>query len=318
MVAYKCNKLINSHAPMQKIITTQGFPNGHYDAPNSDTAIHERIDNRLTACYRQEYGDDIQIVPSLTYQVTDGQVTMLQLSYAIDTPTPERLENFREACELFFCIHGFSINTEDIPCVFFRATDLYDMASLIHALDFLSVSLESILCPVDASLTENDAIYSPSGAYILQIPNVPHYRIPEGTLYISPTAARHSTQLQTLDIPADMIFNDNSLAEYPQGLKVRIRDTLYDGMPVEEEEDSDEMPVFDEHGVSYSADGKKLLCCRFTFRDTRYEVPDGVGEIDDFAFVACRHYLELSIPRSVHTIGDSLFGNGGIILVREE
>jgi hypothetical protein len=89
-------------------------------------------------------------------------------------------------------------------------------------------------------------------------------------------------------------------------------------MPVEEEEDPDEMPVFDEHGVGYSADGKKLLCCRFTFRDTRYEVPDGVGEIDDFAFVACRHYLELSIPRSVHTIGDSLFGNGGIILVREE
>ena len=83
-------------------------------------------------------------------------------------------------------------------------------------------------------------------------------------------------------------------------------------------EDPDEMPVFDKHGVGYSADGKKLLCCRFTFRDTRYEVPDGVGEIDDFAFVACRHYLELSIPRSVHTIGDSLFGNGGIILVREE
>ena len=304
---------------MKKIISTQGYTDGHYEAPNLNTAISERVDNRLTACYRQYYGDDIQVTPSLTYRLADGQVTTLELAYTIDDPTSQRLENFREVCDLFYELHSFIIETAESPRVLFRATDLYDMASLIHALDFLSVSLESILCSVDASLTENDAIYSPSGAYILQIPNVPHYSIPEGTLNISPTAARHSSQLQTLDIPADMIFDDNSLAEYPKGLKVRIRVTYSDGMPVEDdEEDPDEMPVFDEHGVGYSADGKKLLCCRFTFRDTRYEVPDGVGEIDDFAFVACRHYLELSIPRSVHTIGDSLFGNGGIIQVREE
>lgn len=303
---------------MQKIITTQGHTDGHYDAPDTNTAIHERIDNRLTACYRQYYGDDIHIAPALTYQVTDGQVTMIQLTYTIDSPTPERLENFREACENFYCMLGFSVNTDDVPCVFFRATDIYDMATLIHALDYLTVSLESILCPVDAALTPADAIFSPSGSYILQIPDVPRYRIPEGTLFISPAAARHCTQLQTLDIPADMIFDDNSLTEYPKGLKVRIWDTRYDGTSLDDEEDSDEMPVFDEYGVGYSADGKKLLCCRFTFNAPRYEVPDGVGEIDDFAFISCRHYLQLSIPRSVHTIGDSLFGNGGVILVREE
>ena len=303
---------------MQKIITTQGHTDGHYDAPDTNTAIHERIDNRLTACYRQDYGDDIHIAPALTYQVTDGQVTMIQLTYTIDSPTPERLENFREACEIFYCMLGFSVNTEDIPCVIFRASDIYDMATLIHALDYLSVSLESILCPVDAALTPADAIFSPSGSYLLQIPDVPHYRIPEGTLFISPAAARHCTQLQTLDIPADMIFDDRSPTEYPKGLKVRIWDTRYDGTSLDDEEDSDEMPVFDEHGVGYSADGKKLLCCRFTFNAPRYEVPDGVGEIDDFAFISCRHYLQLSIPRSVHTIGDSLFGNGGVILVREE
>ena len=303
---------------MKKIISTQGYTDGHYEAPNLNTAISERVDNRLTACYRQYYGDDIQVTPSLTYRLADGQVTTLELAYTIDDPTSQRLENFREVCDLFYELHSFIIETAESPRVLFRATDLYDMASLIHALDFLSVSLESILCSVDASLTENDAIYSPSGAYILQIPNVPHYSIPEGTLNISPTAARHSSQLQTLDIPADMIFDDNSLAEYPKGLKVRIRDTHYDGMPVEEEEDSDEMPVFDEHGVGYSADGKRLLCCRITFCAPRYEVSDGVEEIDDFAFISCRHYLELSIPRSVHTIGDNLFGNGGVIKVREE
>lgn len=304
---------------MQKIITTQSLTDGHYDAPDTNTAIHERIDNRLTACYRQYYGDDIHIAPALTYQVTDGQVTTIQLTYTIDGPTPERLENFREACEIFYCMLGFSVNTDDVPCVFFRASDIYDMATLIHALDYLSVSLESILCPVDAALTPADAIFSPSGSYILQIPDVPHYRIPEGTLFISPAAARHCTQLQTLDIPADMLFDDHSLTRYPQQLKVRIWDTHYDGTPLDdEEEDSDQMPVFDEHGVGYTPDGKKLLCCNIAFRDTLYRVPDGVGEIDDFAFITCRHYLQLSIPRSVHTIGDSLFGNGGVIHVREE
>ena len=303
---------------MKKIISTQGYTDGHYEAPNLNTAISEHVDNRLTACYRQYYGNDIQVTPSLTYRLADGQATTLELTYTIDDPTSQRLENFREVCDLFYELHSFIIETAESPRVLFRATDLYDMASLIHALDFLSVSLESILCSVDASLTENDAIYSPSGAYILQIPNVPHYSIPEGTLNISPTAARHSSQLQTLDIPADMIFDDNSLAEYPKGLKVRIRDTHYDGTLVEEEEDSDEMPVFDEHGVGYSADGKRLLCCCITFCAPRYEVSDGVEEIDDFAFISCRHYLELSIPRSVHTIGDNLFGNGGVIKVREE
>lgn len=303
---------------MQKIITTQGLPDGHYDAPDTSTAIHERIDNRLTACYRQDYGDDIRIVPALTYQVADGQVTMIQLTYTIDHPTPARLENFREACEIFFCMLGFSVNTEDIPCVIFRATDIFCMATLIHALDYLSVSLESVLCPVDAALTPADAIFSPSGSYILQIPNVPHYRIPEGTLCISPAAARHCTQLQTLDIPAGMLFDDQSLTEYPQRLKVRIWDTRYDGTPLDDdcEEDSGQMPVFDEHGVGYTPDGKTLVACRYTFTDTHYRVPDGVLHIDDFAFISCRHWLQLSAPRSVQTIGDSIFGNGGIIHIR--
>jgi hypothetical protein len=47
-------------------------------------------------------------------------------------------------------------------------------------------------------------------------------------------------------------------------------------------------------------------------------VPDGVEEIEDFAFLACRHNVELSIPRSVKKIGDYIFGNGGVINIRDE
>ena len=35
-------------------------------------------------------------------------------------------------------------------------------------------------------------------------------------------------------------------------------------------------------------------------------------------FLPCRHYVELSIPRSVKKIGDYIFGNGGVINIRDE
>lgn len=305
---------------MKKIISTKGLSSGRFDAPWTSAAIHERIDNRLLYCYKQEGGGDIQIVPTFSYHLADGQVIAIELCYTVDNTTPQRLETFRDTCEYFYELHGFVIDSEDVhPRVYFRATDMFDMASLIHALDHLSVSLESVICAVDDSLTEKDAIYSPSGAYIIQIPDVPHYSIKEGTLYVSPMAARHCTQLRKLDVPAEMLFDDSSLSVYPKGLKVKVWKTHYDGSPVEEDDDvDDDLPVFDDHDVGYSKDGKTLTGCRYTFNDTRYEVPDGVEVIDDFAFLTCRHFVEVSIPRSVRIIGDNIFGNGGRIEIRDE
>lgn len=305
---------------MKKIISTKGLSSGKFDAPWTSTAIHERIDNKLVYCYKQECRDDIQVIPTFSYELADGQVIAIELSYTIGNPTPQRLEFFRDTCEIFYELYGFMIDSNnEHPRVYLRATDMFDMASLIHALDCLSVSLESIMCAVDADLTEKDAIYSPSGAYIIQIPDVPHYSIKEGTLYVSPMAARHCSQLQKLDVPVEMLFDDSSLREYPKGLKVKVWKTHYDGSPVEEDDDvDDDMPVFDDHDVGYSKDGKTLTGCRYSFNDTRYEVPDGVEVIDDFAFLPCRHFVELSIPRSVRVIGDNIFGNGGRIEIRDE
>ena len=69
--------------------------------------------------------------------------------------------------------------------------------------------------------------------------------------------------------------------------------------------------------VAYSLDGKTLKFCRFNFNKLRYRVPDGVEEIEEGAFLSCRHFVELSIPRSVRVIGDYLFGNGGLITIRD-
>ena len=305
---------------MKRLISTTGLLDGHFDAPWTNMAIHERVDNKLTYCYKQDFGEDILIVPAFTYELSEGVVTVLELAYTIDNPTPQRLENFRETCENFYALCGFMVEDENgISRVLFHATDIFDMASLIHALDYQSVSLEGVVCAVDDSLTEKDAIYSPSGARLIQLPDIPHYSIKEGTLYISPMAARHCTKLKKLDIPVEMLFDDGSLREYPQGLQVKVWDTHYDGTPVECDDDSDDdIPVFDDHEVGYSIDGKILTGCHHTFNDTHYEVPDGVEVIDDGAFLPCRHYVELSIPRSAKKIGDYIFGNGGVINIRDE
>lgn len=305
---------------MKKIISTSGIVSGKINAFWTNRAIRERVDNRLTFWFKQNYGENIQVIPSFTYEVSDGLVTVAEISYTIDNPTPQRLEYFREACENLYELHGFRIdNDTDSPRVYFRATDIFDMASLIHALDYLTVSLEVNFCAVDAGLTEKDAIYSPSGAWLIQLPDIPYYRIKEGTCYISSFAARHCTQLRKLDVPVDMIFDEDSLQEYPKGLQVKEWDTHYDGTPVEKVEDSDDdMPIFDDYDVGYSNDGKILTGCRSSFTETHYVVPDGVEVIEFGAFFLSRHYVELSIPRSVRVIGDDIFGNGGQIVIRDE
>lgn len=231
---------------MKKLVSTQGLLYGQYEAPDLSEAINERVNNILEICYNQNSRNgDIHVHSELSYDLFDGIVTAITLTNTIDNPTPQRLSDFRVTCDSFYEVKGFIIDNDNpTPCVFFHATDMYDMASLIHALDYRFVSLESIMRVVDG------------------------------------------------------------------------RPPMRDDEPIEEDEDIDEPFNVDQYGVGYSEDGKILKFCRFTFKETRYEVPDGVEEIEDGAFVACRHFLELSIPRSVRFIGDFLFGNGGIIIVR--
>ena len=307
---------------MKKIVSTQGLLFGQFDDNNISGAINERVNPKLELYYNQNSRNgDIHIESKLSYSLFDGQITSLLLIYTIDNPTTQRLEYFRDTCENFYDVYGFMIDNESAtPRVFLKATDIYDMASLIHALDYHSVSLESVMCAIDGDLTEKDAIYSPSGSHLLQLPDVPRYRIREGTLFICPGATRHCKRLRELDIPKDLVNHDEALSDYPYPLKVKVWETHYDGTTDEDDDDLDDVPYeVDEYGVNYSPDGKILKSCRLSFNETYYEVPDGVEEIDFGAFCVCRHYLELSIPRSVKIIGDSIFGNEcGVIVIRNE
>ena len=236
---------------MKKIISTQGLLYGHYDAPDLSEAIHERVDNKLEICYNQmSRNGDIHVQSELSYDLFDGVVTAITLAYTIDKPTQERLEYFRDTCNMFYEVQGFIIDKDPSPCVFFHATDIYDKAMLIHALAYQTICLDSVMRAVDGSHRD-------------------------------------------------------------------YHEELEDGIEDEDDEEDDDPYVIDEYEVGYSEDRKKLLFCRFTFNETRYEVPDGVEEIEDGAFLACRHFLELSIPRSVKVIGDYIFGNGGVIIIRD-
>ena len=222
---------------MKRIISTQGILEGSFIALELSTAIQERVDPKLEEFFLQCYGMYIHLSSMLSYELYNEEVTVIQLTYSVDNPTEYNLAWLCEACENFYNLYGFIVDDiAEEPSIVFRATDLFDMASLIHALECQTVSLESILCAVEASLTEYDAIYSPSGTYLIQLPNVEHYHIPEGTLFISPLAARHSSKLRRLEIPYGMLFDDDSLTEYPPGLMIREWTTHYDGSSVDDDE----------------------------------------------------------------------------------
>ena len=90
----------------------------------------------------------------------------------------------------------------------------------------------------------------------------------------------------------------------------------------EEEECMDEeveafINNIDAFGVRYSLDGKHLVCATLDFDELEYSVPDGVEEICGMAFFGSKHFLHVSIPRSVKRIGHPIFGEtGGELVIR--
>ena len=305
---------------MKKVISTQGLTFGSFTDERLSTAIKERVCPRLEHCFGQLTCERVLTYVSLSFTVMNREITRLCLGFSIDAPTHERLSLFRDACNIFFCLDGFIADDEG-ALVFFSASDLYDIGRLSHALDVMSVSLESVLCVTDEELIDGGAIYTPSGNTIVQVPNVPRYRIREGTTHMAPSALQKCPCLRQLDIPLGMTNHQEILASAPK-VKYKEWTTLYDGsLPDDDEDDDDEEDDdynLDEHHVAYSKDGKRLLFARIEFHEPRYAVPNGVETIADFAFGVCQTYLTLSVPRSVRYIGDQLFGTeGGHIIIRD-
>jgi len=303
---------------MKKIISTQGLSYGEFTDEDLATGIQERVSPRLEYCYFQYSGEEIHSVVSLSFTVMNREVKSLCLSFSIANPTHEQLSNFRDVCNIFFNLNGFIANYED-NSVSISANDVYDIGRLVQALEVMSVNLEGILCATDEKNLNGGAIYTAMGDTIVQVPDVPKYRIQDGTIWMAPNALQNCPRLRQLDIPYGMINHLEILKSAPK-VKYKEWETLYDGtIPDEEEDEEDDDFTLDKHQVAYSKDGKKLLFIRERFNDSRYEVPDGVEEIADYAFNFSKTYVELSIPRSVRIIGGNLFGTkGGHIEIRDK
>ena len=74
---------------------------------------------------------------------------------------------------------------------------------------------------------------------------------------------------------------------------------------------SDDDKVEDVHGVVYTKNMRRLLYATVRFGATEYSVLDGVVTICSMVFDMCHQFVTLHIPRSVHRIGDHMFGPGG-------
>ena len=106
-----------------------------------------------------------------------------------------------------------------------------------------------------------------------------------------------------------------------------ILDNIIFGKPTGREEAVNMLSMLSGHthvvatGVAvFEGSNKKTFTeeTRVEFNEPRYEVHDGVEEINDYIFLGSKTYVVLSIPRSVHLIGDNLFGiEGGHIEIRD-
>jgi hypothetical protein len=170
-------------------------------------------------------------------------------------------------------------------------------------------------------------VYSQDRKRLLKATDAKVYWIPEGVESIDRLAFVGS-HIDELHIPYTCNFQDLPLDECPIFGSERVHGCFIEWYRPYCEKDfmedacfisDDETIVADEHGVRYTADGKKLVGCKLHFNEDYYEVHEGVVTICSFAFGICQHYLVLSLPRSIRVIGDNIFGNeGGKIIIRNE
>jgi hypothetical protein len=166
-------------------------------------------------------------------------------------------------------------------------------------------------------------IYSRDGKRLLKCPNVKRYRIAEGCEEVDENAFEECKNLECLYLPYTM--GDKAVEDTLNKMPFTVGDfCVWDRPYVDEVLDvneywyDEEKAETDEYGVIYANEGRRLITAtRAGLIGKDYYVPDGVLTICDGAFGYC-DYVVLSVPRSIKSIGDYLFGQeGGRIEIRD-
>ena len=172
---------------------------------------------------------------------------------------------------------------------------------------------------------KDSEVYSEDGKTLLKCQNVVRYRIKEGCERVDGNPFMDCSLLKSLYVPytfSDQAFDElmnsipaeNELDYYCHWDRPYV-DEVYDVNEYWYDENEAET---DEYGVIYANEGRRLIAAtKPDMIGKDYYVPDGVLTICDGAFGAC-DYVVLSVPRSIKSIGDYIFGNeGGRIEIRD-
>ena len=393
-----------------------------YDNPNYriSVALQDLIDRELLKLLQSESVYGVAVVSKFFSDSHEGIVDCMKMRcnlYSINrgkVVSQEDILKLQKVCSFFF---GLDMTVrEDMLGVEYVAISNEKMQILMDAIDKCGIDIYGYFYPVDSSLSHRQEIYSPDGEWLLRVPNIPFYRIDEGTRKIAPIALRHCSNLQELEVPYTMSYgmlehaleqcnheihmdaynwpyvieeDSDQLKEdirngkkdefgfiysqdgkrllvaddvdnyrIPEGVEhieknalvgcnighldipytmnldgdncpiwgsesarcdFTVWNTPYDEVDnlIDSSLSDDDDRVWDDHHVAYSKNGKRLLGAQMGFDEEEYWVKDGVTTICSFAFVTCKKYLKLSIPRSVKIIGTEIFGAaGGFIVFR--
>lgn len=166
-------------------------------------------------------------------------------------------------------------------------------------------------------------VYSTDHKRLLYCPNVKRYQIAEACEEADEQAFEGCTALESLYIP--YTFSDEAFDRVMDFMPESVGNICHWDRPyVEEVYDvneywcDEEQTTTDEQGVVYANEGRRLIAAtKPELIGTDYHVPDGVLTICDCAFISC-DYVVLSLPRSIKSIGDCIFGHeGGRMEIRD-
>lgn len=167
------------------------------------------------------------------------------------------------------------------------------------------------------------AAYTAGRKRLLQVPNIRRYRIAEGCEQVDAKAFDNCQELECLYLPYTL--SEEAVEETLNAMPLTVGNFCAWDRPYVDEVydvneywyDEDEAKA-DDYGVIYANEGRRLIAATKPDKIGKdYYVPDGVLTICDGAFGLC-DYVVLSVPRSIKSIGDYIFGNeGGRIEIRD-
>lgn len=177
--------------------------------------------------------------------------------------------------------------------------------------------------PIEVWNDELGGRYTADKKKLLKCPNVKRFRIAEGCERVDVKAFDECQELECLYLP--YTFSDDAVEETLNNMPNTVgyfcaldRPYVEEVLDVNEYWYDENEAKTDEYGVIYANEGKRLIAATKPDKIGKdYYVPDGVLTICDGAFGLC-DYVVLSVPRSIKSIGDYIFGNeGGRIEIRD-